>query len=50
MKVSPRVSKMRRLPEGVDQRSTIRHPKFLGADDLAVNIEELRKSGFFVKS
>ena len=42
MKVSPRVSKMRTLPEGVDQRSTIRHPDFLGADDLSVKIEELR--------
>ena len=42
MKVSARVSKMRTLPEGVDQRSTIRHPDFLGADDLAVKIEELR--------
>lgn len=42
MKVSPRVSVMRTLPEGVDQRSTIRHPDFLGADDLAVKIEELR--------
>ncbi|MGB0855046.1 MAG: FMN-binding glutamate synthase family protein [Pikeienuella sp.] len=42
MKVSPRISKMRTLPEGVDQRSTIRHPDFLGADDLAVKIEELR--------
>ena len=42
MKVSPRVSKMRSLPEGVDQRSTIRHPDWLGADDLAVKIEELR--------
>ncbi len=42
MKVSPRVSKMRTLPEGVDQRSTCRHPDFAGADDLAVKIEELR--------
>ncbi len=42
MKVSKRVSDMRTLPEGVDQRSTIRHPDFLGADDLAVKIEELR--------
>ncbi len=42
MKVSPRVSEMRTLPEGVDQRSTIRHPDFLGADDLSVKIEELR--------
>ncbi|MBF2759200.1 MAG: FMN-binding glutamate synthase family protein [Ectothiorhodospiraceae bacterium AqS1] len=42
MKVSPRVSRMRTLPEGVDQRSTIRHPDFLGADDLSIKIEELR--------
>ena len=54
MKVSPRVSKMRTLPEGVDQRSTIRHPDWLGADDLAVKIEELRlatnfKAPIFIK-
>ena len=42
MKVSERVSNMRNLPPGVDQRSTIRHPDFLGADDMAVKIEELR--------
>ncbi|MCZ4291714.1 FMN-binding glutamate synthase family protein [Hoeflea alexandrii] len=42
MKVSERVSRMRTLPQGVDQRSTIRHPDFLGADDMAVKIEELR--------
>ena len=42
MKVSPRVSRMRTLPVGVDQRSTVRHPDFLGADDLAVKVEELR--------
>ena len=42
MKVSTRVSKMRSLPEGVDQRSTIRHPDWLGADDLAIKLEELR--------
>ena len=42
MKVSPRVSEMRTLPEGVDQRSTVRHPDFLGADDMAVKVEELR--------
>jgi glutamate synthase domain-containing protein 2 len=42
MKVSHRISEMRTLPEGVDQRSTIRHPDWLGADDLAVKIEELR--------
>ena len=42
MKISERVSQMRTLPVGVDQRSTARHPDFLGADDLAVKIEELR--------
>jgi glutamate synthase domain-containing protein 2 len=42
MKVSPRVSQMRTLPEGVDQRSTVRHPDWLGADDLAIKVEELR--------
>jgi len=42
MKVSERVSRMRTLPQGVDQRSTARHPDWLGADDLAVKIEELR--------
>jgi glutamate synthase domain-containing protein 2 len=42
MKVSPRVSRMRTLPEGVDQRSTARHPDWLGADDLAIKVEELR--------
>jgi len=42
MKVSERISNMRTLPVGVDQRSTIRHPDFLGADDLSVKIEELR--------
>ncbi len=42
MKVSERVSRMRTLPVGVDQRSTVRHPDFLGADDLAIKVEELR--------
>ena len=42
MKVSDRVAEMRSLPAGVDQRSTVRHPDFLGADDMAVKIEELR--------
>jgi len=42
MKVSDRVADMRVLPPGVDQRSTVRHPDWLGADDLAVKIEELR--------
>jgi glutamate synthase domain-containing protein 2 len=44
MKVSDRVAGMRTLPEGVDQRSTVRHPDFLGADDMQVKIEELREA------
>lgn len=34
------------LPEGVDQRSPLRHPDFLGADDLAVKIWDLRGLSF----
>ena len=44
MKVSERVARMRTLPPGVDQRSTVRHPDFLGADDMQVKIEELREA------
>lgn len=44
MKVSERVAKMRSLPQGVDQRSTSRHPDFLGADDMTIKIEELREA------
>ena len=44
MKVSERVARMRNLPMGVDQRSTTRHPDFLGADDLSIKIEELREA------
>lgn len=44
MKISERVAKMRSLPPGVDQRSTVRHPDFLGADDLQIKIEELREA------
>jgi glutamate synthase domain-containing protein 2 len=44
MKVSDRVAGMRTLPKGVDQRSTVRHPDFLGADDMQVKIEELREA------
>ena len=42
-KVSPRVAKMRTLPEGVDQRSACRHPDWTGPDDLAIKIKELRE-------
>lgn len=44
MKVSERVSRMRSLPMGVDQRATTRHPDFLGADDMSIKIEELREA------
>ncbi len=44
MKVSERVARMRSLPVGVDQRSTVRHPDFLGADDMQIKIEELREA------
>ena len=44
MKVSDTVARMRTLPIGVDQRSTVRHPDFLGADDMQVKIEELREA------
>jgi methylamine---glutamate N-methyltransferase subunit C len=44
MKISERVAEMRSLPVGVDQRSTVRHPDFLGADDLQIKIEELREA------
>ena len=42
-KISPRVAKMRTLPEGIDQRSACRHPDWTGPDDLAIKIEELRE-------
>ena len=42
-KVSPRVAKMRTLPEGIDQRSASRHPDWTGPDDLAIKIKELRE-------
>ncbi|HEY2619030.1 MAG TPA: FMN-binding glutamate synthase family protein [Acetobacteraceae bacterium] len=42
-KISPRVAKMRNLPEGIDQRSACRHPDWTGPDDLTIKIEELRE-------
>lgn len=42
-KVSPRVAKMRTLPEGIDQRSACRHPDWTGPDDLAIKLQELRE-------
>ncbi|RXG85920.1 FMN-binding glutamate synthase family protein [Bradyrhizobium zhanjiangense] len=42
-KISPRVAKMRTLPESIDQRSACRHPDWTGPDDLEIKIEELRE-------
>ncbi len=42
-KISPRVAGMRKLPEGIDQRSPCRHPDWTGPDDLVIKIEELRE-------
>jgi glutamate synthase domain-containing protein 2 len=44
MKVSDEVALMRTLPLGVDQRSPVRHPDFVGADDLVIKIEEVREA------
>ncbi len=43
-KISPRVAKMRTLPEGIDQRSACRHPDWTGPDDLTIKIGELREA------
>ena len=42
-KISPRVAKMRTLPQGIDQRSACRHPDWTGPDDLTIKIQELRE-------
>ncbi len=42
-KISPRVARMRNLPEGIDQRSACRHPDWTGPDDLEIKLEELRE-------
>jgi glutamate synthase domain-containing protein 2 len=42
-KVSEEIANMRDLPPGVDQRSAVRHPDWMGADDLIIKIEELRE-------
>ncbi|MGV0851388.1 FMN-binding glutamate synthase family protein [Mycolicibacterium phlei] len=42
-KISPRVARMRTLPEGIDQRSACRHPDWTGPDDLTIKINELRE-------
>src|SRR5919108_4285062 len=43
-KVSDEVANMRDLPVGVDQRSPVRHPDFIGADDLTIKIQEVREA------
>ena len=42
-KITKRVAKMRCLPEGIDQRSSCRHPDWTGPDDLEIKIAELRE-------
>ena len=42
-KISARVAKMRCLPEGIDQRSSCRHPDWTGPDDLEIKIAEIRE-------
>jgi glutamate synthase domain-containing protein 2 len=43
-KVSNVIAEQRTLPPGVDQRSPVRHPDFIGPDDLQIKIEELREA------
>ena len=42
-KISDRVAEMRNLPQGIDQRSSCRHPDWTGPDDLEIKILELRE-------
>ena len=44
VKVMDHIAEMRDLPTGIDQRSPARHPDWLGPDDLAVKIEQLREA------
>ncbi len=43
LKVSDTIADQRDLPAGVDQRSPVRHPDWMGADDLMIKMEELRE-------
>ena len=43
LKVSDVIANQRDLPPGVDQRSAVRHPDWMGADDLMIKMEELRE-------
>lgn len=42
-KISERVAKMRHLPQGIDQRSSCRHPDWTGPDDLEIKVLEVRE-------
>ena len=44
IKVLDNISEMRDLPKGIEQRSPARHPDWLGPDDLAMKIEQLREA------
>ncbi len=44
VKVLDDVAEMRDLPKGIDQRSPARHPDWLGPDDLAIKIQQLREA------
>jgi glutamate synthase domain-containing protein 2 len=43
-KVTEEIAAQRTLPVGVDQRSPVRHPDFIGPDDLQIKIEEIREA------
>ncbi len=43
-KMSETIAHARDLPAGIDQRSPVRHPDWLGPDDLVLKIEELREA------
>ncbi len=44
VKVREEIAEMRDLPAGIDQRSPARHPDWLGPDDLAMKIDQLREA------
>ena len=44
VKVLDHIAELRDLPTGIDQRSPTRHPDWLGPDDLAVKIEQIREA------
>ena len=43
-KGTDQVAEMRSLPAGIDQRSPARHPDWMGPDDLALKIQEIREA------